>query len=710
LDERPFHRCRPSRLVWGAAAILVLAVAVYAWAAWVGQLFWQDRPTLDGATSIFSLTHFWTQAGGDYRPLSLSVLWLERRGFGRSPLPYHCVGIALHAASSILLWLILRRLNVRGAWLAAALFAVLPAQAQAVIWISRQPQLLCALLCLLTIWIYLRWARIRPPLPKELADREPTEPPHWGGYAWALVVGLMAMLSGPEALGLPFVLLLLVWWKRGSVSRADWARLAPFFALALMVAVAGVLAHHRSIDSLALVAPAPSLSQRILIAGRAIGVYVINLFRVYPPELIHPRWDPAWNVWNVLPIVLIAALAIVAGAGRRRWGLGPVAGILLFVVLLLPGIIMALSQAAPAVYVADYRAYLAWAVPLAVIGMALIALSEWLARFMALRTARAAVGIVVIAALASFAAMTSLSYRDADTAFKATLAHHPANLNARAQYALYLEDQDPAKALQVLDEAGSGPDATDPTLLAARAHVCVALGRHDEAISTDLLAQRLLPDHPGVRVALAEAYDAAGAAAAADGRRDDAFEDDEAALAAYDAARQLIGRDHEAIDDGVGRVLLHEGRIQDSMERFDAAMNRNPAFVPPHVHKAQALFDSALQNNDPDKLRQSSAEIHEALSINPGSVEALQAAAAMQFRLGQFPTAELYARSAIQSDPRSPRSWTDLGLALAMQHRYPDAVHSFEQALTLRPDTPDALREKQLAEAELQKNKGNEKS
>lgn len=750
LDERSFHRTRPSRLWWGAATIVALAIGVYAWAAWSGNLFWQDGVTLNRVTSLYSLAHFWFHPAGAYRPLSLSLLWLERRGFGRSPLPYHCVSVVLHAISCVLVWLILRRLNVRGAWLAAALFAVLPLQVQSVVWITQQPYLIGALLYVLTVWCYLRWARVRPPLPQELAELEPSDPPGRAGYVWVLVLAFLTMLTGPAALSLPVVLLLIVGWQRGSLPRAEWARLAPFFIIAILVGAAGLILHHQTLDPLDLAAPSPSLLQRVAIAGRAIAVAAIDVVRLYPTAVIRPRWDAGWDVWNILPIALIAAVAIVAWAGRRRWGAAPAVCIGVFVALLLPGIIAVLCEAAPAVYVADPQAYLAAAVPMALIGMGLIALASWLGQHASLRAARAGVSVVALGAVATFAAICTLAYRDADTGFKVTLKHDPSNVAARAQYALYLEDQNPTRALQVIDDAGAG---ADPMLLSARGHVLTALGRHDEAIAAYLLAQRLLPDHAGVRLGLAEAYDAAGRQAMADARHDDAFENYQGALAAYDAARSLVPAGNEAIDDGVGRVLLDEGRVAESVERFDAALALNDGYVPAHVHKAQALFDQAVQNNDAKQGAESSDQLAEALSIEPGNLQALMAGAEMRLRAaslvkepqaqhGPYAVAESYYRQAIQSDPESsrawmglgtaqlglghsqeaarsfgraaaldpdsPQAWTQLGLAQLAQDQTKDAVQSFGRALALRPDAADAQRG--LAQAQSASAAGNKKS
>lgn len=697
LDDAPFHRSRPSRLAWSAVAIFLLAILVYAHAVLVNGFFWLDQPTLNGVASLFSLQHFWLQCQGTYRPLTLTLLWLERRGFGQLQVPYHSVGLFAHAVSSVLLWLVLRRLAVRGAWLAASLFAVHPVQVQSVAWFSQQPLLICTLFYLLTVWLYLRWSRIRPPRPEKLASMEPEDSPSKSDYVAALAACAVAMLCDPLAISLPFVLLLLLWWKRSSLSRSDLLRLTPFFFFALIAILANLFLRQNWSDPLG---PAPSLGamQRAAIAAQAIWFYAFNLLRLYPTELIHPRWDAAWGVWSAMPILLILALGIVGWAGRRLWGGWPILCLLVFIALLLPGIVTVLGRPAPVIYVADQLQYLAAAVPLALVAAGLVGLTTWLESSINPRASRAAGGGIAIGLLSAFAVLASFTFHDADTGFKAALSHNPGNAVARAQYGFQLLDEEPAKALKVLDDAGPTASA-DLTLLDARARICLALGRSDEAISSYLLAERLAPDCPSIPLGLAAAYDDAGKAAMAEGRRDDAFESYDNALSAYDAARRLMPKD-QAILDGVGKVLLHEGRFAEAIDHFDAALALDPTNVSAHVHKAQALFSAGMQG-DPDQVSLAMAELREAMRIDPTSVDAFFAAADMQFQLKNFAAAEREYRAALFYRPGSAAAWTDLGYAQSAQNRFEEAVRSFERALSLRADAPDALRGKRSAQAQL---------
>lgn len=698
LDEAPFHRSRRSRLAWGAVGLIALTVIVYLRAVLINGLFWQDRSTLNGVASLFTLGHLWTHASGAYRPLGLTLLWAERRGFAEWALPYHCVELIVHAASCVLLWLILRRLGVRGAWLAAALFAVHPGQVQLVAWLTQQPALICTMCCLLSIWLYLRWSQIKPPLPEEMVRLgPPRDPPSRVGHAAALAMCVVAVLCGPQGISLPIVLLLLVRWKRGPLSRSDWFALAPFFAVALLAVAANVFFHRSSPDPLG---PAPSLTalQRVTIAGSAVGFYVMNLLRLYPVELIQPRWNPSAGIWNAAPILLILVLGLIAWRGSRRWGVGPLVCLLLFLALLLPNIITVLSERAPAIYVAEFHQYLASAVPLSLLAAALVGLSAWFSTLMPLRASRAVMGIIGIGLLAPFAFLQALGYHDADSAFQKALLHDPSNHLVRAQYALLLLDEEPSRALKVLDEAQPATDG-DLTLLDARARVYLAVGRNDEAISDYWLAQRLAPEHPAIPLGLARAYDAAGTAAMVQGRRDNAFENYTNALAACQTARELDPK-NPSVDDCVGMVLLHEGRFAESIDRFNAALSLDSGYAAAHVHKAQAFFNGALQG-DPDIAGSASDELREALRIDPTNAEAFCAMANIQFRSRNFAAAELEYRSALRLNPGSAQVWSDLGFAQSAQNRFPEAIQSFERALSLQADAQEALRGKRLAQAQL---------
>lgn len=696
LDDLPFRQPRPFSLRWGAAGLIVLAAAVYFRAVLVNAFFWQDQTLLNGVASWFGLTHVWTRAAGAYRPVALSLLWIERHGFGSAAMPYHLVGVAIHAANCVLLWWVLRRLDVRGAWLAAAMFAVLPVQVQSVTWISQQPQLVCTLFYLIAVFAYLRWSQICPP-DLEGDNVEPEDPPSRLGYLLALLAGAGAALSDPAGLSLPFVLILLVWWKRTTVPASQRIQVAPFFGIALIVAILSIVLHHPW-PELAGVAPAISLVQRIVFAGRAAGVHAINTFRLYPPELIHSPWQLGLDLWNLVLTFAVLGFGLVAWMGRRRWGAGPVVCLLVYVALLLPALIIMLGQTAPMIYVADHQQYLASAAVLAAAGAALMWVAARLEPSLTLRGARAAVGIAAIGLLAAFAVPQSVAYRDTQSAFKAALAHDPANGIVRVQYVLYLAGDQPDRAMKVLDAAAMS-DSSNLMLLYARARVLLALGRCDDAISSYLLAGRLAPDHRDIRLGLAAAYDAAGAQAMADGRHEDAVQSYSSALATYELARDLTPSD-PAVYDGLGRVMLHERRFTDAIEQFDAAVKVDSAFVGAHVHKSQALFQAALQG-DAGKVALANAELRDALQIEPTNVEALCASASMQFQLRNLKAAEDCYRSAIQVDPDSPQTWTELGFVLSAENKLQEAVRSFERALALRSDAPDAERGKRLAQARL---------
>src|SRR5262245_32673753 len=121
LPNRPLWQ-RPA---WGVALLFLLVVAAY-WAALRGQFVWDDPLVIDQNPLVkgqVSLASVWFKT--DF-PLSTVAFWVQWLFWGKIPLGYHAVNILLHATSAVLIWRVLMRLKVPGAWLGAAIFAVHP--------------------------------------------------------------------------------------------------------------------------------------------------------------------------------------------------------------------------------------------------------------------------------------------------------------------------------------------------------------------------------------------------------------------------------------------------------------------------------------------------------------------------------------------------------------------------------------------------------
>jgi hypothetical protein len=72
--------------------------------------------------SLGGLRQIWLEpsATPQYYPLVFTTFWTEQHLWGLNPTGYHLVNSLLHAANAVGVWLILRRLSIPGAWLAAA--------------------------------------------------------------------------------------------------------------------------------------------------------------------------------------------------------------------------------------------------------------------------------------------------------------------------------------------------------------------------------------------------------------------------------------------------------------------------------------------------------------------------------------------------------------------------------------------------------------
>ena len=206
---------------WLLALTLVLVTFAAYTPVWHAGFIWDDAHHITDnqivkASDGLYRTWFTTEPA-DYYPLTESLWWLEWRLWGDSATGYHMVNVLLHAANAALVWMILQRLKIPGAWLAALVFAIHPVNVATVAWISEQKNTLSMLFYAVAILFYLRF----------------DEENRWRWYGLSLAAFLLALLSKTAVVMLPVVLLGCVWWRRGRVQWKDLLCSIPFFALSL---------------------------------------------------------------------------------------------------------------------------------------------------------------------------------------------------------------------------------------------------------------------------------------------------------------------------------------------------------------------------------------------------------------------------------------------------------------------------------------------
>src|ERR1017187_2324937 len=120
--------------VWQGGLIVLLVFLAYLPALRGGFIWDDDEYVTDNPllTAPDGLRRIWfsMDSPSQYFPLTYTVFRIERSLWGLNPAGYHGVNISLHAINALLVWLLLKRLRVPGAWLAGALFALHPVQGE----------------------------------------------------------------------------------------------------------------------------------------------------------------------------------------------------------------------------------------------------------------------------------------------------------------------------------------------------------------------------------------------------------------------------------------------------------------------------------------------------------------------------------------------------------------------------------------------------
>lgn len=445
LDLRRLRELAP--LILGAAALIVMVLLAYA-PAMHGGMLWDDAAHLIpiDLQSLDGLRRIWFHPGAtqQYYPITYTAFWLEHalwgdptRLWGDDTFWYHMVNVIQHASAAMLVWAILHRLRIPGAWLAAAIFAVHPVQVESVAWMSEQKNTLSAACYLGSLWCYLRFDEGR--------ERK------WYLLSGALfVVGLLAK---SVIATLPGALLVIFWWQRGRVSyRLDIRPLLPFFGVAIVAGLTTSWLEYHMVGARGMDYVLPPLS-RLLLAGRATWFYAAKLVWPFGLSFYYPRWtlDPTVASQWLFPLAVIVVLMLLWALRTRSRSV--LAGVLFFVGTLVPALGFINIYPFRFSFVADHFQYLA---SLGLIVLLAGGIGTWHQRAtVPVRRAIAVASGLLVVGLGVLSWNQSHVYGDdAETLYRATLEQNPTSWIAHENLAAALvADGDPAGAIAEADEA-----------------------------------------------------------------------------------------------------------------------------------------------------------------------------------------------------------------------------------------------------------------
>ena len=392
--------------------VLLLAVLVAYWPAMHGTIVWDDEQhiTKTALRSLDGLRRIWfdVHSTQQYYPLLHSAFWIEAQLFGDDSFGYHVVNVLLHVADAWLVVVLVRRLNIQGAWLAGFLFALHPVHVESVAWISELKNTLSLL-------FYLGAAIIYQSFDERRSSRD---------YWLAFALFACALMTKTVTATLPAALLVLFWWKRGKLERKrDVVPLLPWFWIA---AASGLFTAwvERTIIGAEGAEFTLDAVQRMLLAGRAVGFYLWKL--VWPAELIftYPHWTVDAGSWSQWLVALVPVAVAVLFYSVRRRSRSPLAALLIFSGSLFPVLGFVNVYPFRYSYVADHFQYLA---SLAMLVAVAAAMTQWSERQADLRLRRVlrAAAVALVALLGVRTWRQAHDYASAETLYRVTVARNP---------------------------------------------------------------------------------------------------------------------------------------------------------------------------------------------------------------------------------------------------------------------------------------------
>jgi protein O-mannosyl-transferase len=624
-------------IFWAPAGAAILALAVFFayFPSLNGSFIWDDELYLTNAPLIINsdcLHRIWSSTDPiDYWPLTNTSFWLEWRLWGMHSTGCHFTNLVLHIAASLLIWTILRKLSIPGAFLAGLIFALHPVNVESVAWIAQRKNTMSMLFFLVSILWYMKFDELARPwlAAKQLtAYRQPSTARCFLWYWLSLAAFILAMLSKGSAAVLPMLLLGIIWWRR-RLTKRDFLRTAPFFIVAAVLTLVNIWFQRHDVE----IIRNAGLLERLLGAGAVVWFYLYKALIPLNLIFIYPQWDiQTGQLLCWIPLLAAVVVTAVLWKYRKGWTRPLLFAWGFFCVSLLP--VMGFTDVYFMKYslVADHYQYAAL---IGVIALLAAGWHIWQKHAKSpTRWAADCVPLVATVLLVTLTWQQSALYSDPITLYQATLEKNPQCWMAHNNLGLLLEEKgDLNEALDHYNQSAS-LNPNNAEAYNNRGFIMLKTGRMPEAIAQFEQALRYKPNFP-------EAH------------------------------------------NNIGLALSSIGRMPDAIDHYQQALRIKPTY-------AEALNNMGEAFTRSDRPKEAIECYEQALALKSDFPEAQHNLGSILLQTGHPQEAIKYFEQTLKLKPDFFRTHNNLGTALLRSGRFDEAIEHYKQALRIKPDYIEA--------------------
>ncbi len=620
---------------------------------------------------------FTTYYASNWHPLTWISHMVDWSLYGNNPSGHHITNVCLHAANSILLFLLLLYMTgyLGRSAMVAFLFALHPAHVESVAWISERKDVLCAFFWLAALLAYAWYVRR----------------PSWKRYIWVVCGFACALMSKPMAVTLPFTLLLLDIWPLRRITftpetreawlSSIWKLCLEKWLLFLMAVLSSIITFFaQRAGGMVIELQSLPLWERLSNAAISYCRYIRIMF--WPDPLTAYYYYDATNIRGWAAVLSVIALVLVTAVcwHFRKQKTYLLVGWLWFLGTLAPviGIVQVGDQA-----LAERYTYLPFiGLFIAVVWLA----GDAVTKFAKIRVAVQLLAVAVIAACAVKTDAQVKVWKDSVTLFGHVLAIDPRggppNLGMGMAYARQGET---AEAQEYFDRAL----VYYPSWPLALSFSAACLMRTNDPRNLPLAGQRLekalsiAPDDPGVLANMALWSSMMGRP-----KDEEVYSRRAVAGLPYSVQARLYLAD----------ALQMQGKLDEAAQVNRQVLDLKPDYYDAHnnlgmIYDRQGLKQEALK------------EFRLSLAIQPDQAMVHSKIGRILADTHQLPEAVEEFAQAVRLAPTNAYAHNDLGVALFQLGGYEKAAVQFSEAVRIDPSYADAKRNLELTQAKM-KNAG----